>query len=593
MEEYLFLISIGPVQSFIASARRTRDLWFGSTLLSELARAASIMVVKENPENILIFPALDFKDLEAFDRGEPINVANKILAHIHQSPQQLADKVLAAINDRLRELRDLAYKGIDDNRFQREIAEAQVNDLIEYLWVALPYKRNEYAKTRDTLEALMAARKNTRDFASVGWGSTQQKSSIDGQLESVIPADRYPRRGEDEPKRQQKVRFLYSHYKASSAEQLSGVDLLKRLGRLSEDISIASVLTSFPSTSQIAAIPFLLRLNSLTEEDKKQANMYWESYIDQLKRVADAPDALMEQTIPPHYPPHPILGRYEGSLLFEDRWVDLVSDTNSVRKGEKAAFLEKAKKALRDFFDIVKVHPSPYYAILRADGDHMGKAIDAQAKKLDGEQAHQRLSLVLSEFAGNVRNIVETQYLGALVYAGGDDVLAFMPLHTVLQCARELQNQFRDKLEPFTFKLEPSKDNNDISPTLSAGIVVIHHLSSLREALDLAKKAEDRAKDIQDKNKDALAITISKRSGDDYTVVGHWGELDSSLDTLIDFCSTDDIPDGTAYELRDLALRLATPIDHKTDSDKQESDEQSKREMRNCEKVLRNYKIQC
>ena len=39
--EYLFLASIGPVQSFIASARRTRDLWFGSMLLSELAKAAA------------------------------------------------------------------------------------------------------------------------------------------------------------------------------------------------------------------------------------------------------------------------------------------------------------------------------------------------------------------------------------------------------------------------------------------------------------------------------------------------------------------------------------------------------------------------
>lgn len=29
---YLLAIRIGPVQEFIAAARRTRDLWFGSTL---------------------------------------------------------------------------------------------------------------------------------------------------------------------------------------------------------------------------------------------------------------------------------------------------------------------------------------------------------------------------------------------------------------------------------------------------------------------------------------------------------------------------------------------------------------------------------
>jgi CRISPR-associated protein Cmr2 len=34
---YLMIIGIGPVQEFIASARRSRDLWFGSWLLSELS----------------------------------------------------------------------------------------------------------------------------------------------------------------------------------------------------------------------------------------------------------------------------------------------------------------------------------------------------------------------------------------------------------------------------------------------------------------------------------------------------------------------------------------------------------------------------
>ena len=35
--KYLVEIAVGPVQAFIASARKLRDLWFGSTLLSELS----------------------------------------------------------------------------------------------------------------------------------------------------------------------------------------------------------------------------------------------------------------------------------------------------------------------------------------------------------------------------------------------------------------------------------------------------------------------------------------------------------------------------------------------------------------------------
>ena len=60
--EHLLLISIGPVQDFIAQARRTRDLWFGSHLLSELSRAGSKRIADDGGE--LIFPALKREDRE-------------------------------------------------------------------------------------------------------------------------------------------------------------------------------------------------------------------------------------------------------------------------------------------------------------------------------------------------------------------------------------------------------------------------------------------------------------------------------------------------------------------------------------------------
>ena len=39
MTRHLLAVSIGPVQEFIAAARKTRDLWYGSALLSDVARA--------------------------------------------------------------------------------------------------------------------------------------------------------------------------------------------------------------------------------------------------------------------------------------------------------------------------------------------------------------------------------------------------------------------------------------------------------------------------------------------------------------------------------------------------------------------------
>ena len=51
---HLLAITVGPVQEFIAAARRTRDLWFGSYVLSEISREVAIAVSKHGK---LIFPA--------------------------------------------------------------------------------------------------------------------------------------------------------------------------------------------------------------------------------------------------------------------------------------------------------------------------------------------------------------------------------------------------------------------------------------------------------------------------------------------------------------------------------------------------------
>ncbi|MCA9981654.1 MAG: hypothetical protein KDD89_12495, partial [Anaerolineales bacterium] len=55
MTQYLLAIHIGPMQSFIAAARRTRDLWFGSWLMSELSKATA-KAIEDIEGTKLIFP---------------------------------------------------------------------------------------------------------------------------------------------------------------------------------------------------------------------------------------------------------------------------------------------------------------------------------------------------------------------------------------------------------------------------------------------------------------------------------------------------------------------------------------------------------
>jgi CRISPR-associated protein Cmr2 len=546
--KYLFLVNIGPVQDFIASARRTRDLHFGSWFLSELARAAAYEIVKHNELDSLIFPAPASE--ESLKPEDTFIVANKIIAWVQQSPETLGKSVREAVFARLHDIREKSYKGIHFQERMGQIAAAQVEDLVEYFWVALPFDGQDYQGTRKRLEALMAARKNTRDFAQVSWGASVPKSSIDGKLESVILEREYHLPGASEEERRKSIRWLYNNYRAGPAERLSGVDLLKRRGATAFD-------RSFPSTSHMATLPFLERLKVLKNRHLEQAQRAWDTYIEEVRNLAP-PSQLEQEHIPRGYPPHPVLDRYEGSMLFGDRLVDVLYEPGV--ETDKNTNLQKAKNALNAFYKILDqqfkflgfstMRPNPYYAFLQADGDSMGALIDALAEAERGYERHRQLSQRLSSFTEIARGIVR-RHRGALVYAGGDDVMAFLPLDTVLECASELARAFREALQEFS---------DQQAPSLSVGIAIAHHLDSLTRVRYLAKEAEGRAKSVPGKS--ALAITISKRSGEDYHVVGQWGNVDESLQRLVNFCLKDAIPEGTAYELRDLIQRLSVPTYH-------------------------------
>lgn len=504
----LVVFHIGPVQDFIATARRSCDLWFGSWLLSELAKAAALEIVKQNGNDIscLVFPTpADLEQLRSFD----FNVPNKVMALIKCDPAELGGAVKEAVLRRLGEICDDAYKKVKGG-FNREVAEQQVKDFPEFFWASYSFN-GDYKKARDFAEALLNARKVTRNFAPVTWGSPAPKCSLDGSRESIIPEDAYKLKESE----------LREKYGLQRGERLCGVCLLKRHGRRGPQ-------EYFFSTSHVAAFPLLRRL---TEEHRPLVG----KYIAKLKELGITADAL--ETV---WPQHPVFGPYDGHLLFEERLHEFFQEEEK---------LLEAKKALRTFLKEAfgEKKPLPYYALLLADGDHMGKVIDAQ----ETPEKHRELSRAQSRFAREAREIVK-EHQGSLIYSGGDDVLALVPLHTVLACARRLAETFRQRLANFKVR----DGEKEICPTLSVGIVVAHHLAPLSDVLELVRTAEKAAKSIKSKN--ALAVALSKRSGVKRTVKGAWGTLDQRLEWFIDLHRTEAIPDGAAYELRDLASQLET-----------------------------------
>ena len=99
---YLLQISVGLVQDFISAARRTRDLWFGSNMLSEISKAVAQSVNDDGGS--LIFPAPECVD--DLKPDSDLNVANVILAEFEDSDsvklKVISDKALDAAKSRLK-----------------------------------------------------------------------------------------------------------------------------------------------------------------------------------------------------------------------------------------------------------------------------------------------------------------------------------------------------------------------------------------------------------------------------------------------------------------------------------------------------------
>ncbi|MBI2566869.1 MAG: type III-B CRISPR-associated protein Cas10/Cmr2 [Candidatus Schekmanbacteria bacterium] len=535
MSDQLLLVTIGPVQDFIAAARRCQDFWYGSWLLSELGKAAAAGIVDAlggaAAIDCLIFPgALARKSLEP---GSDNAAANRLLARIPGDgarARAAAEAGQRALQERLQELRQAAFAQVgrgDPERvrhFHEQVAEAQVDALIEYCWVSVPERPGDdrYARARTEAERLMAARKNTKLWSQPAWAKAGvPKSSLDGVRESVLDESLF-----DTPRGER----LRRSYGVHGSERLCGVGLLKRHGVPAED----GARQRFPSTSHVAALPFMIGVERDEQQRGGELAAEWARFTAALAdcgALADLPESTRRRSF---------FGRIDGAVLFPMRLQEELEEL-----GLQTAY-EQVHGAYRRFLRCARRgEPVPYYAILLGDGDKMGAVIDAQRTFA----SHRELSLALDGFARQAEAVVE-QCHGGLIYSGGDDVLALVPLHTAVACAARLAETFREALDGW------QAEDGD-APTLSVGLAVAHHLMPLDEALALARRAERTAKD--DAGRNALAVIVKKRGGAAVSVHGKW-EVDAGLVARLEMLATlhrlEAVPDRAGYELAGLARLL-------------------------------------
>ena len=234
-----------------------------------------------------------------------------------------------------------------------------------------------------------------------------------------------------------------------------------------------------------------------------------------------------------------------------------------------------------------------YYSLLLMDGDRMGAWLsgdnaipyrdsfhpqvragfdDRASRHADlrryGDQLralspnrHLAISGALNDFSLTVvRHVVEREHLGRLIYAGGDDVFAMLPVADLLSAMQRLCHAYSGH-DPAH---EGGRDPGGLTlrngfailngklmrmmgtqATASCGAVIAHHQAPLAAVRRELHAAEQRAKN--EGGRDAFSITIIKRSGGALRLTANWGEPVALLNDLRAFLAADGVSRRAAY----------------------------------------------
>jgi len=521
-ERYMLMFSLGPVQTFIAQARKTRDLSLGSYLPAKLMEAA----LKELKGD-LVYPTDRIVDSE---RDIP-NIPNKFVA-IFQSAEEAYDEVekcKTRIKKRWSEIQDRVWRAIVENYATNDTEriwkrQTNPNSLFETFWVIVSGKPEEYKQWLKHTQQVFDARKRLRDFEPQVDGEAGEKSTISGEREAL--------RGEGSDRKTVQAFWVSLTTNLSphdiskdGSERLDAIDTIKRFATESRHIPNIA----FPSTSSIATAAFVEGLfkngmnanaldNWLRATNGPLAKMPTDT-IPYLSALATQRPELLE-----------VLNR-DGDCYFAETFTPyrLKKDYALTDEDQVKQHVELGPKSIRDLPKIIEgspvSRPTPYYAMIQMDGDRMGILLNGVAN----DQEHRAISTALSKFARKFApDLIEEKYPARLVYAGGDDVFALAPLArdirtlgsivTVIELVDQLQRKYQEEVVGALPSDATEERRGNV--TASIGIAIAHHYTSLSYVRRVAKSSEELAKEHYGRN--ALVATVIRRSGEQTRVGCHW-----------------------------------------------------------------------
>lgn len=506
MSTYLHL-TIGPVQGFIAQARRTSDFWAGSRILSWLAGAALLSIRHRVPDAEVVVPRIsnldDVDELRDYVSNPDVGLPNRVLARERKRgfdpglARQVADDVrrawvAAAQAIWERDLAGLAYEHLD---YTKEVWDRQIGSYFEIAWVL----GGEIADVEKALAGRKRLRLHTRATEPGGKctliGGLQELSAADTivarELGLGMPPDRrQPRSAADLIEavgRRKALRLSFwnavrsirggaSEFK--QGEVLSAIAFVKRRWHHGDvNVVAGKGLPMLPqvraprrprSTSDIAVRPWLQ--HAVVQAD-----------ADALGRLADVVAEVSSRVPRPPRAPRRrsdavrALLRADGAVFYAGG-LEYDLDEKQVRQ------VDRAIESLR-----LSQSPSRYYAVLRMDADKRG-----------GDQNPGKLFIA---FAREAPTIVG-RHSGQAVFSAGDELVAFLPRQTALECCVALRELF----------VKLGREHELTGMTISAAIVYAHVKAPLMRVLSYAEETlSSVAKEAT--GRDALAVMVVKRSG--------------------------------------------------------------------------------
>ena len=326
----------------------------------------------------------------------------------------------------------------------------------------------------------------------------------------------------------------------TEGERLSSLALIKRLFPLLRPDELPPQLwpttEHWHSTGHIAAIPWLAEA-----ADKERGAC--DAYAGFVRHKLGARWSQAEQSSPPIPRLNNVgdIAALDSNTLFFN---DIRNERTVTVAPELRAELLEARESLAVALARQKVarDPGTYYALLRMDGDGVGKLLGEPG----GEEV---VGSALQRFVPQVIDTV-AQSDGVLVYAGGDDVLALLPTDTAIPAAIVLEQAYHKSFAEWRDWPAPNK-----RPTISASLIFADHHEPLRAALHASHVLlEDAAK--EGNGRSSLAVAVQKPSGSAISWVTAWRDgggrgVPEALDALA----------ARLKEARDISARLAYSLD--------------------------------